>query len=410
MHERGIGALWAAAPWPLLALSAIIGLLMLGGCTTGFSPGARPSAAELNKYFFTPAPGKSQFVFNQDRIQCTYAIKPWTSENFKSCMLARGNLAFEWSSIKSQAEIQNDRQECSRLVVHKLTDEGEHEFERCLEARGDLILAGNQFASREDTQKYLAPPAVPPARMCSNFARGDQRLFSQCMNNSQSYSERFCLNATNKQEAQYIQCMSGRGFAVSGLPEEYFSPPNLPIGTPGALPSASNQRPGTNSTTVVVSRLGDFIYEYRKDIFYIAHPTAAPLVSSVMRSFGIKPTTFSDPTVAVQDDGSGRAVIVESISWTGPSGTQYETDLQFLVTYSSSTRVDTVNTQVSEPNKPLPPAFDAAEKGKELATEWISHKIRKRSEIIAKLTEILAGARSMIEFMNLGLEYIANSE
>jgi hypothetical protein len=158
-------------------------------------------------------------------------------------MLARGNLAFEWSSIKNQSEIQNDRLECSRAVVHKLADDGEREFERCLEARGDLIIAGSQgeFPTREKTQAYLAPPPVPPARMCSNFANGDQRLFSQCMENSQSYSQRYCLDATNRNVGQYIQCMNERGFAVSDLPEEYAQSTNPP---PGGVNQARSQEGG----------------------------------------------------------------------------------------------------------------------------------------------------------------------
>jgi hypothetical protein len=42
--------------------------------------------------FFTPAPGKSQDDFQNDRIACAYAVKPWTVRGFTDCMTARGNI------------------------------------------------------------------------------------------------------------------------------------------------------------------------------------------------------------------------------------------------------------------------------------------------------------------------------
>jgi hypothetical protein len=153
----------------LFLASRIVGLLILGA--SAIVPVSRPFAQSDPKSVTLPPPGKSWTVFQDDRIECAYAVKPWTPQGAAACMVARGNLIFYWSSTKSQPELQNDKAECSRSSIKSTTDEG-GQFWECLRVHGDLIPAVNPTPlSKEQVQTYTAPPQGTPTNTCSNFCQ-----------------------------------------------------------------------------------------------------------------------------------------------------------------------------------------------------------------------------------------------
>lgn len=83
-------------PVPLIGLC----LLLLGACTTvaaiappapSGSMASSPDFGNGTRPFFTPGPGKSEDDFENDRIACAYAVKPWTVQGVTDCMVTRGN-------------------------------------------------------------------------------------------------------------------------------------------------------------------------------------------------------------------------------------------------------------------------------------------------------------------------------
>src|ERR1700737_581601 len=100
--------------------------------------------------------------------------------------------------------------ECSRCSRNVRLDQQERAFENCLLARGDVVPIGQTPAlGREQTQAYRAPlPQVPPATTCANYAKGNEPMFSYCMESKRRDAQISCLEATDKQTAPYIQCMA----------------------------------------------------------------------------------------------------------------------------------------------------------------------------------------------------------
>jgi hypothetical protein len=65
------------------------------------------------------------------------------------------------------------------------------------------------------------------------------------------------LEATNKQQSQYVQCMAGRGFSVSGLPETYEA--NV-VPSPSISPPLSSPSHGKFLTADEKKELGHIIF------------------------------------------------------------------------------------------------------------------------------------------------------
>jgi hypothetical protein len=176
-------------------------------------------------------------------------------------MVARGNLFFEWSQTKSQDDLERDRSQCSNATrgLSLPMEEQEQRFENCLQAHGDLIPSSRATAlGQAEIQAYVNRPQASPETTCARGAQGNARLFSQCMEHQRSYSETYCLEDTNKQSALYIQCMAGRGFTVSGLPEANVTQGEVPPAVPhdeNPLPSPSQNGELTPSGRFVVREL-----------------------------------------------------------------------------------------------------------------------------------------------------------
>jgi hypothetical protein len=169
------------------------------------------SSNQYSRPYYMPPPGKSRTIYGDDRIECS--AKP--PSEYSACMVARGNRVFKWSTTKSPAELKQDGIECAHLSTNTDMDQGQQEFDNCLRTRGDLVPAATPPASSAQIQAYAAPVQENPTNTCSNFAKGSSELFTECMANEQFYAQSVCAESTKRQEPQYTQCMTQRGFPVS---------------------------------------------------------------------------------------------------------------------------------------------------------------------------------------------------
>jgi hypothetical protein len=235
-------------------LVPVIGLtLTLDACTqvTSMGPPGRSQAQSGSRPYYMAPPGKSRSAYEDDRTACSGVVRPHNDQGYTDCMIAHGNRAFEFSPTKTQADIQASMAECSRVSRAVPLTSQQSAFDNCLQARGDLVPIGQTPAlGQAQTQAYRAPlPQVPSATICTNYAKGNEQMFSYCMESKRLDAQISCLEATNKQSALFIQCMAGRGFRVSGLPEEYnVSSPPSSINSPPSGHFVTNEPSHSEST------------------------------------------------------------------------------------------------------------------------------------------------------------------
>jgi hypothetical protein len=211
----------------LLLLVTLTGPLALGACEkspayvsatpTGNQQSLTPTGNQ--QPFFEPGPGRSRLAYDNDRIECSHDVRPWTIQGFTACMIAHGDQVFDWSSTKSPADLQQDRLTCARAVRDNLGDE--QKYDDCLVAHGDLIPRGQQASSMT--------PIVDSsmAAFCMRSANGDATRYSGCMAIGRFRSQASCMSAANieagmpvrlTQKEMYVQCMAKEGYTVSAPP------------------------------------------------------------------------------------------------------------------------------------------------------------------------------------------------
>src|ERR1700730_12587946 len=141
-------------------LLVVIGLtLTLDACTqvTSMGPPGRSQAQSGSRTIYIAPPGKSRSAYEDDRTACTRAVRPYTDQGYTDCMIARGNLAFEFSST-NQADIRAGMTECSRVSRTVPLESQERAFDNCLKTRGYLVPIGQTPTLGQGRMRdYTAP-------------------------------------------------------------------------------------------------------------------------------------------------------------------------------------------------------------------------------------------------------------
>jgi hypothetical protein len=139
------------------------------------------------------------------------------------------------------------------------------------------------------------------------------------------------------------------------------------------------------------------VQEHQRDIFYISHPSCS--------------TADCKPSISVRQEGSA---VVEEVSWQGGfTGKPYQTQLIFSPSYDNAGQLSSVAIEAVETNNPLPPAFFAAERGKNVAMTIVSGWLRSKGGMAgtaAALTVKMADQSvSVKQLLSLALAHFANA-